>query len=163
LPGALLATGTAALSIGGVRVVDALRGYRRTRSLQGSAAVSAVWAVLTMAMLWIPPSWLVPYAFATWMLRVIGSMGFFPIAGALSESLPPPGRRAGYMATYQYAFTTAQVMAPAVVALFAVASWLPWIVLAAASLVAVAILGWLGRTIPTTSNRAMATVAVDRP
>jgi MFS family permease len=160
LPGALLAVGTALVSLGGVRVVDALRGYRRTRSLQSSAAVYAAWAVLTMAMLWIPAGWLVPYAFATWVLRVAGSMGFFPIAGALSEALPPPQWRAGYMATYQYAFTTAQVLAPTVVALFVVAAWLPWAVLAAAALVAVAILDWLGRTIPGAANRAAPSLTV---
>ena len=160
LPGALLATGTAMVSLGSVRVVDALRGRRRTRSLQTSAAVYAAWALLTMAMLWIPPAWLVPYAFATWILRVLGSMGFFSIAGALSENLPAPEQRAGYMATYQYAFTTAQVLAPAVVALFAVADWLPWVVLAVAALVAVAILEWLGRAIPAEKNRAPSLTAV---
>ena len=78
------------------------------------------------------------------------------IAGALSEALPPPERRAAAMATYQYAFTTAQVAAPAVVALFAVSDWLPWAVLTAAALVATAVVGWLGRTIPSGVDRPSA-------
>lgn len=153
LPGALLATSTAIVSLFGVRVVDALRGHRRVRSLQAAAVVYAGWTVLVMAMLWIPAGWLVPYAFVVSLLRVVASMMFFPIAGALSEALPPTEQRAGYMATYQYAFTTAQALAPAVVALFAVAGWLPWAVVTVAALVAVAILGWLGRTIPAEIDR----------
>jgi hypothetical protein len=160
LPGALLAAGTALVSFGAVRVVDALRGVRRTRSMQAAAATYALWSVLMMAMLWVPAGWLVPYAFAVGVLRVAASVMFFPIAGALSDALPPPDRRAGYMATYQYAFTTAQTAAPAVVALFAVAAWLPWAVVAACSLAAIAVIGWLGHAIPAESNRATAPVIV---
>lgn len=162
LPGALLATSTALLSLLGVRIVDALHGRRRTQSLQGASVIYAVWAVLTMEMLWVPTPLLVPYAFATWLLRVGATMAFFPIAGALSEALPPPERRAAAMATYQYAFTTAQVAAPAVVALFAVADWLPWAVLTAASLAATAIAGRLGRTIPSGVDRPAALAGADR-
>ena len=153
LPGALLATGTALLSLFGVRVVDAVRGRRRTRSMQGATMSYAAWALLMMAMLWLPADLLVTYAFAILALRAVGSMTFFPIAGALSEALPPPERRAAAMATYQYAFTTAHVAAPAVVALFAVASWLPWAVAAAGALVATVVVEWLGRAIPSTLDR----------
>ena len=61
-----------------------------------------------------------PVAWAVWVLIVAGNKVFYPVAGALSEALPPRESRATYMATYQYAFTAAQVVAPAVVALFAV-------------------------------------------
>lgn len=159
LPGALLATSTAILSLFGVRTVDALRSQRRTRSLQYASVIYAVWAVLTMAMLWVPAELLIPYAFAIWLLRVVATMAFFPIAGALSEALPPPERRAAAMATYQYAFTTAQVAAPAVVALFAVAAWLPWAVLTVASLAATVVVGWLGRALPSDIDRPAALAA----
>lgn len=160
LPGALLATSTAILSLFGVRTVDALRGQRRTRSLQYASVIYAVWAVLTMAMLWVPAELLIPYAFAIWLLRVGATMAFFPIAGALSEALPPPERRAAAMATYQYAFTTAQVAAPAVVALFAVAAWLPWAVLTIASLAATVVVGWLSRAVPSDIDRPAALTAL---
>jgi MFS family permease len=162
LPGALLATGTAILSLFGVRVVDAVRGRRRTRSMQGAATTYAVWAVLMMAMLWLPAELLIPYAFAILLLRMAGSMAFFPIAGALSEALPPSERRAASMATYQYAFTTAQVAAPAVVALFAVAAWLPWAVVAVGALAATIVVEWLGRTIPSTLDRPTPLVTAGR-
>lgn len=156
LPGALLASGTVLSSVFAVRVVDAFRGYRRTRSLQVGAWIYVAWGLLTMVMIWLPAGWLVPYAFATWVLMVAGSKVFFPVSGALSEALPPKADRAGYMATYQYAFTTAQVLAPAVVALFVVSAWLPWAVVAASSLAGVLMLGWLGGAVPTTVDRPTA-------
>jgi MFS family permease len=161
LPGALLAISTALLSAFSVRVVDALRGLRRTQSMQGAAAIYAVFAVLMMGMLWVPARLLIPYAIVIWLLRVFATMAFFPIAGALSEALPPPEHRAAAMATYQYAFTTAQVAAPAIVALFAVTAWLPWAVLTVAALAATVVVGWLGRTLPPTVDRLPA-LAVTR-
>ncbi|MEJ7705945.1 MAG: hypothetical protein WKF82_00960 [Nocardioidaceae bacterium] len=158
LPGALLASGTLLSSVYGVRVVDSLRGYRRTRSLQAGAWIFVAWAVLTGLMIWVPAAWLVPYAFAAWALMVAGTKVFFPVSGALSEALPPRDGRAGYMATYQYAFTTAQVLAPAVVALFAVAAWLPWAVVASSSLAGVLVLRWLGCAIPSAIDRQPAAI-----
>ena len=158
LPGVLLAGGTVLSSLYGVTVVNALRDRRRTRSLQAGAVIFAVWALLTMGMLWVPDGWLVAYACATWVVMVVGTKIFYPVSGALSEALPPRPDRAGYMATYQYAFTTAQVLGPAVVALFAVAVWLPWAVVAASALGAVVVLGWLGRTITPAVNRSPAAV-----
>jgi hypothetical protein len=66
------------------------------------------------------------------------------------------------MATFQYAFTTAQALAPAVVGLFAVAAWLPWAVIAGSSLGGLSILNWLGGTIPAGLNRVAAVVTVRR-
>jgi hypothetical protein len=158
LPGALLATGTALSSFFGVKVVDALRGYRRTRSLQAGAIMYTAFSVALMAVLQVPAGWTVPYICAAWLLVVAANKVFYPIAGALSEAVPPRGARSGYMATFQYAFTTAQVLAPVVVGLFAVAAWLPWAVIAASSLVGFLILQWLGGAIPGESNRARAFV-----
>ena len=162
LPGALLASGTLLSSVYGVQVVDALRGHRRTRSLQAGAGMLAAWALLTLAMVWVPAGWLVPYAFASWVVMVAGTKVFFPVSGALSEGLPPRGGRAGYMATYQYAFTAAQVLAPAVVGLFAVAAWLPWAVVAACSLTGVRVLSWLSGAIPSAVDRPWPTSAEAR-
>ena len=161
LPGALLDAGTLLASVYGDKVVDALRGYRRTQSLRVGAVIYVVWAVLTGLMLWVPAGWLVPYACVSWVLMVAGTKVFFPVSGALSEALPPRESRAGYMATYQYAFTTAQVLGPAVVALFAIAAWLPWAVVAASAFAGMLVLGWLGRAIPAPVDRPMAVALVD--
>jgi hypothetical protein len=57
------------------------------------------------------------------------------------------------MATFQYAFTTAQVLAPAIVGLFVVSAWLPWVVVATAALAAVPLLGRLERVLPRQLNQ----------
>ena len=155
LPGALLATSTGLSSVLGVRVVLLLRPYRRTRSLQAGSLVFVVWALLMASLELVPRPALVPMAWVVWVLVVAGSKVFFPVSGALSEALPPRGSRAAYMATYQYAFTLAQVVAPAVVALFAVRSWLPWVVVGVAALSAVAVQGALGRAVPSSANRVV--------
>ena len=156
LPGALLAIGTLLSSVIGVKVVDALAGRRRTRSLQAGAATYAGFSLALLAALSVPARWLVPYAFAAWLLFVIANKVFYPVAGALSEALPSRDRRAGYMATFQYSFTTAQVLAPAVVGLFAVAAWAPWAVIAVAALAGGLTFRSLEKAIPGELNRAEA-------
>ncbi|HLN78471.1 MAG TPA: MFS transporter [Nocardioidaceae bacterium] len=156
LPGALLAAGTLLSSVFGVKVVEVLAGRRRTRSLQAGAVTYAVFSLALMATLWVPPGWLVPYAFAAWLLFVIANKVIYPVAGALSDALPPRNARAGYMATFQYSFTTAQVVAPAVVGLFAVAAWAPWAVIAVAALAGVVTFRSLEKAIPGGMNRAEA-------
>ncbi|MGZ4468472.1 MAG: MFS transporter [Nocardioidaceae bacterium] len=159
LASAVIAAGTVLSSVAGVRVVDALRVWRRTRSLQVASLLYAAWGGLVIPMIWLPAGWLVPYAFLGWLLIVAANKVFYPIVGALSEALPPRAARAGYMATFQYSFTLAQVVAPAVVALFAVAAWLPWLVVALGSLVAVLVLEWLRSSMPPVLDRAAATVS----
>jgi hypothetical protein len=58
------------------------------------------------------------------------------------------------LATFQYAFTTAGLLAPLVVALFAVATWLPWLVVAVSATFALSTLPWLARTLPARAVRA---------
>ena len=154
LPGALLATSTGLSSVLGVRVVMLLRPFRRTRALQAGSLLFAVWAALMAGLQLVPPAALVPVAWAVWVLIVAGTKVFYPVSGALSEALPPRESRATYMATYQYAFTAAQVVAPAVVALFAVSSWLPWAVLVAAAFSALAVQRALGAMVPLELDRA---------
>lgn len=156
LPGVLLGVGTALSSVFGVKVVELLRGSRRTRSLQAGALMYVGFSLALMGLLWVPQGWLVPYAVAAWLLFVAANKVMYPVAGALSEALPPHGARAGYMATFQYSFTTAQVLAPAVVGLFAFSAWLPWAVLAVGSAASLLILRWLGDVVPAETNRSSA-------
>lgn len=137
----------------GVRVVLLLRPFRRTRALQAGSLVFAVSALMAGLQL-VPPAGLAPAAWAVWVLIVAGTKVFYPVSGALSEALPPRESRATYMATYQYAFTAALVVAPAVVALFAVSSWLPWAVLVAAACAALGVQRALGAMLPAELDRA---------
>jgi MFS family permease len=156
LPGTLLAAGTVLSSVVGIRVVSLLRNRRRTWSLQAAAVAYASFCVGLGIIRFLPAVLLVPVAAGAWLLLVLGNTMANPISGALSEALPPRSERPGYMATFQYAFTCAQVAAPAVVGLFAVAAWLPWTVAAVASLIGLAALQRLSSRIPAHLNRPTA-------
>jgi MFS family permease len=152
LPGALLAMGTVLGSVAGLRIVDALSGFRRTRSLQAGALILTTWAIAMVGLDSVGAGALVACAFAAWLLLTAAGKISDPITGALSEALPPRESRSVYMATFQYAFTTAQVLAPAIVGLFVVSAWLPWVVVATAALAAVPLLGRLERVLPRQLN-----------
>ncbi len=153
LPGALLAGGTLLASVLGVRVVDAIAGRSRSRTLQAGSWLYVGWAVVTAATIWLPDGWLVPMAGLGMLLVVAGNKLFYPVAGALSEALAPRESRGGYMATYQLSYTVAQTLAPAVVALFAAGASLPWAVIAAALLGAVVAQRGLGDLVPAHVDR----------
>jgi hypothetical protein len=69
-------------------------------------------------------------------------------ANALAEAAAPAGSRGRYLAAFQYAFTVPGVIAPAVVALFGVAVWLPWLLVAASAGLAVVALRVVARHLP---------------
>jgi MFS family permease len=153
LPGALLAGGTLLASVLGVRVVDAVAGRRRSRTLQAGSWLYVGWAAATAATIWLPDGWLVPMTVLGMLLAVAGNKLFYPVSGALSEALAPRESRGGYMATYQLSFTLAQTLAPAVVALFVFGAWLPWVVVAVALLASVAAQRGLGDLVPAHVDR----------
>jgi len=74
-------------------------------------------------------------------------------ANALAEALAPRAARGRYLAAFQYAFTVPGVIAPAVVALFSVAVWLPWLLAGTGAALAVAMLRWLAGRLPADALR----------
>jgi MFS family permease len=72
---------------------------------------------------------------------------------ALAEAASPAAARGRYLAAFQYSFTVPGVLAPAVVALFSVAVWLPWLLVGAAAGLAVLALRWLASQLPATALR----------
>jgi hypothetical protein len=73
-----------------------------------------------------------------------------PVArlAAMAEATAPDADRGRFLAVFQYPFSSAQVVAPALTSLLALAAWLPWAVLAAALLVALGVLRWLRTALP---------------
>jgi MFS family permease len=84
----------------------------------------------------------------TTVILAAANLVFGPRAAALAEAAAPPEVRGRYLAAFQYAFTVAGVVAPAVVALFAVAVWLPWALVASTAGAAVVGLGMLASHLP---------------
>ena len=75
------------------------------------------------------------------------------LSDALAEALAPRAARGRYLAAFQYAFTVPGVIAPAVVALFSVAVWLPWLLVGAGAALAAATLGRLAGRLPADALR----------
>jgi hypothetical protein len=62
--------------------------------------------------------------------------------------------RGRYLAGFQYAFTVPGIIAPAMVALFSVAVWLPWLLVAAGAVLALVALRWAAGRLPAGALRA---------
>ncbi|PFG48493.1 hypothetical protein ATK36_3586 [Amycolatopsis sulphurea] len=83
------------------------------------------------------------------LVYAAGDLIFGPRSGALAEAAAPPEAKGRYLAAFQYAFTVVQVLAPAVVSVFHVSIWLPWVLVGVCACLAVLGLGRLGPRLPT--------------
>jgi len=140
-----------ALTVSGVAlstvVVRWTRIWWRTKAMRAGYLITVVWAGASMAAVLVPASWLPAYLLATMVLLSAGTL-IGNRANALAEAAAPRATRGRYLAAFQYAFTAAGIAAPGVVALFAVGPWLPWLVAATASTIAVAAMPYLARSLP---------------
>ncbi len=75
------------------------------------------------------------------------------LCGNRGPATAPCPARGRYLAAFQYAFTVPGVIAPAAVALFSVAVWLPWLVVGTCAGLAVAALRWLAGHLPADARR----------
>jgi hypothetical protein len=137
LPGAILALHTALTSSAGMLALRLTRGLDRPRGMALGSAGQVLWCAVTLAAVVVPFGWLPAYLLAGVVILAVSSLVFGPRANALAEASAPPESRGRYLAAFQYAFTCAQVAAPAVTGLFAVSVWLPFAVVAACSATAV--------------------------
>lgn len=148
LPGAILALLTVLTSVGGTLALRLTARLSRITAMRAGSALFAAWCLVSLGVLLVPDGWRVVYLLGSTLIFAAGDLVFGPRSGALAEAAAPPVARGRYLAAYQYAFTVAQVLAPAVVALFSVADWLPWVLVGACAGLAVAGLGTLGSRLP---------------
>lgn len=131
LPGVLLAVHTAISSTCGTLAVRVTDRLHRTTTLALAAALLVVWCALCLAAAALPAGWRPAWLLGTALVLAASGVLFAARVNALAVALAPPATRGRHLAAFQYAFTVAQVLAPAVVALFAVGVWVPWTVVAA--------------------------------
>jgi hypothetical protein len=143
LPGILLALVTALGSVGGTVALRATRHLSRITTLQVAAALYVLWCAASLIAIAVPRGWRAGVLLAATLVLACGLMVCGSRGVALAEATAPPRARGRYLAAYQYAFTTAGIVAPALVALYSVALWLPWLLVAACSAAAIAALGEL--------------------
>ncbi len=152
LPGAAVALLTALISTGATTAVRATLRLRRTTVLGLGAALYIVWCAASLAAVLLPPRWRVPELLAATVVLAAAGL-LFQQTNALAEAVAPRPARGRYLAAFQYAFTVAGVIAPAVVALFSVAVWLPWLLVGAGAALAGATLPWLAGRLPADALR----------
>lgn len=148
LPGAALAGLTVITSTCAAAVVRATDRLSRTTTMALGAATYTVWSLVTLAAVLVRAPLLPAWIFGTTLILAAASLLFGARTNALAEAAAPRASRGRHLAAFQYAFTAAGIVAPAVVSLFAVAVWLPWLLVAGCSAWAAAALPRLSAALP---------------
>ncbi|GAB2750796.1 MFS transporter [Amycolatopsis magusensis] len=148
LPGAIIALLTLCTSVGGTLALRLTHRLSRIDAMRFGSLLYAVWWLSCLGAVLVPPAVQPGYLLAVTLIIATANLVFGPRANALAEAAAPRAARGRYLAAFQYAFTAAQVLAPAVVALFSVAIWLPWLVVAVCAVLAVFGLNRLAARLP---------------
>jgi MFS family permease len=154
LPGMTLAVSTALTSVAGTVALRATRRLTRTAALQLSAALYVLWCGASLAATLVPPSWRPAELVAATVVMAAATLVSGPRVLALASAVAPPSARGRYLAAFQYAFTVAGVVAPAIVALYSVAVWLPWVLVATSTSMAIVGLRALAGHLPAMALKA---------
>jgi MFS family permease len=135
LPGVLLAVHTVVTSTCGTLAVRLTDGMPRTATLALAGWFFVGWSAVCLVAVVVPAGWQVAWLLGTTLVVAAGAVLFGARVNALAVALAPAATRGKHLAAFQYAFTIAGVLAPAVVALFAAGVWVPWAVVALCALV----------------------------
>lgn len=130
LPGVLLALHTAVTSTCATLAVRLTDHLARTTTLALAAGLAVVWCGLCLTAAGLPPGWRTAWLLGSALVLAVSGVLFGSRVNALAVALAPDESRGRHLAAFQYAFTVPGVLAPAVVALFDTAVWLPWAVVA---------------------------------
>lgn len=130
LPGAILALLTVIGSTAGTLVLRMTSRLSRPAAMRLATLIVAAWCAASAAATLLPASARPSYLLACTLLIAAANLVSSGRANALAEAAAPRQARGRYLAAFQYAFTLAGVIAPGVVALFSVAVWLPWLLVA---------------------------------
>ncbi|MFD0485346.1 MFS transporter [Kineococcus sp. GCM10028916] len=147
VPGACVVLLTAVTSTGAGLVVRWTSTWKRTRTVALGTALTIVWCAMCAGAPLIGRSWQ-----PVWLLVATGVLACSGMLTgrvmAMAEASAPVHAHGRYMATVQYSFNAAALLAPLLVGLFAVGSWLPWAAVASGCAGALVLLPWLARRLP---------------
>ena len=163
LPGALIALVTALNSIGAIAALRVTRRMYRTTAMALAAALYVVWCAASLAAVAVPAGWRAAELVAATVLMAGAGLLFSSRANALAEAAAPAALRGRYLAAFQYAFTVPGVIAPALVALYPVAVWLPWLLVAASAALAIVALRVITGHLPAAALRPAAAAPPTEP
>lgn len=148
LPGILLTVVTVSTSVAGAAALRLTRRLTRPDAMRLAAGLTVAWCALSAGAVVVPTGAVTAYLVAVAVMVAITGLVLGGRANALAEAAAPRATRGRHLAAFQYAFTVAGVIAPALTALFTVATWLPWLVVASAAALAGLILPSVAARLP---------------
>lgn len=152
LTSAVLVGNAVLISVVSVRTARLVARYRRTTSLAVAACLWVAWALLMAPLSPDHLRWTVPLLLAATLLYTAADVVHGPVSSALAAAAAPADARGRYLATFQYSFALASVVAPAFfTTLHAWHSALPWVALAALDGACVPAVLALARHLPATA------------
>jgi MFS family permease len=159
----MVALVTALSTVGGTAALRATRRLCRTTAMALGAALYILWCGASLAAMLVAPRWRPLELLAATVVMAAAGLLFYSRANAIAEATAPRAARGRYLAAFQYAFTVPGVVAPAAVALFSVAIWLPWLLVGTCAGLAVAALPWLAGRLPADAVRPESVVPQQAP
>jgi len=154
IPGACVALLTAIISTSAGLVVRWTRAWKRTRTVALGVVLTIVWCAMCAGAPLIGRSWQPVWLLAATVVLAVSALLIGTRVMAMAEASAPAQAHGRYMATVQYSFNAAQLLAPLLVGLFALVLWVPWAAVALASVVALLLLPWLALRLPTAAVSA---------
>ena len=148
VPGASLALLTGLFALGGTVAVRLTKGLKRTTSMAVAGGMSIAWSLASLAALLLPSAWQAPWLVACTLFLAAAGLINGTRANALAEAAAPKAVRGRYLAAFQYAFAIPELVAPLVVSLFVVGTWVPWLVLVAVACLGLLAVPYLSRQLP---------------
>lgn len=147
--GVLTAVNIILLALTQTWVTGLVRHIRRTRVIAVAALLWSLWGVLMAGALALP-GWLVfGYLLVIMLAFSAGELLHAPTANALAADASPPEARGRYLSVVQLSFAIAGVVAPSLFAqTFELGPAVPWLTLAALTLLASAAMLVLERRLP---------------
>lgn len=154
LVGPLLALNTALLAVGQTTVTRVMQPLARTQAVAVAGVLWVLWSAGFAFVAHLPTALVVPYLVIVTVFYTVAEMIHAPVSNALAAAAAPPQARGRYMAAFQYGFTFATIVAPALfTSLFDYRPQAPWLVLAALAALAMPA---LGRALPADAVRTPA-------
>ena len=153
LPGAALAVSAGLNGAGATVVLRITRRLYRTTVLALASGLFVAWCAASAAALAVPAGWRPAELLAATVVMAVGGL-LLSRVNALAEAAAPAAQRGRYLAAFQYAFTVPGVLAPAIVSLFSVTAWLPWLLVGCAASLAILLLRLLTARLPAGAVRA---------
>ncbi len=143
-------------------VVKRLAGYRRTRIIVAAAALWAVWSFLFASLVPGHLDWVLPVLIGATLLFAIAEIMHAPVSMAIAAGAAPPQVRGRYLASFQYSFAIASIIAPTFfTGLFEFHHGAPWLILGGLNCASIAGMLLLERTLPPAAVRDTAPAVPD--